>query len=193
MWSGRGPLIQGFLGATAYDTVSRTGSNPVDVEGNSDGLDRLPLLGAGGQWKLGAEGFDYGLDGFLTAQGRSNAAATATGQTSSVPIDVDVLAIDLCAGPFLSQSLGERFRVYGGAGPLLQLAEYEQHRNTVSEHGSGLGLGAYVRGGIDWILPSRTLIGLGARWSDTRTSLSGGLGDLKMEGFQLYLTIGRSF
>jgi hypothetical protein len=190
-WKQWQPLFQGFLGATFYDTVFRTGGNPFDVNGESGGVNQMLMLGGGAQWKVGGESVDYGMEGLLSFEGRKDGAAIASAGTVTVPIEVDLYVIDLYGGPFASTFLSDKLRVYGGAGPMLRYADYEQHRSATGDHGSGLGLGGYVRGGLEWVFPSHTMIGLGARWSDSHIGLSGDLGELHLQGYQVYLTLSR--
>ena len=39
--------MQGFLGVSFYDKVTREGGDAADVDGDSGDLDQLPLIGGG--------------------------------------------------------------------------------------------------------------------------------------------------
>ena len=79
-------------------------------------LDQLPLLGGGGQWKLGGRRVDLGLEGLLGLSGRADAEAFAIGGGgAAVAVDVDLLLIDVYGGPFASMFLGDKLRVYAAA------------------------------------------------------------------------------
>jgi hypothetical protein len=191
-WHEGQSIMQGFIGVTFYDKVKREGGNTADVEGESGGLDQMPLIGGGGQWKLGGNGLDYGIEGFFSFEGRANAAAVAIGGGgAAVAVDVNLFIVDVYGGPFISKFLGDKLRVYAGAGPMFQFASYDQEFSNTYAYGSGFGVGGYVRTGLEMILPSRTMIGLGALWMDTNVDLSGNLGNLDMEGYQIYLTVSR--
>lgn len=188
-WLAREVLLQGFFGFTAFRRVTVDGPS---VDGSDGDLDVLPLIGGGAQWKLGGGRADLGLEGLLSFSGRSEADATAVdGGGTAVDVRVDLLLLELHCGPFASVRLGDELRVYGAAGPLVQLAGYEQSGAGLADSGSGLGLGLYARTGIEFVLASSTMIGLGARWSDTTVDLGGSLGDLEIEGLQVLFTVSR--
>lgn len=192
VWTTGRPLMQGFLGVSFYDEVTREGGGTADVDGDSGDLDELPLIGGGAQFKLGGERLDYGLEAFFSLEGRANAAAFAVGGGGAVvAVDVDLLIVDVYGGPFVSTFLGDKLRAYAGAGPLIQFANYDQDIDSDTDSGSGFGTGWYARTGLELVLPSRTMIGLGVRWSDSTIDLGGDLGDLDIEGLQAVLTVSR--
>ena len=82
-----------------------------------------------------------------------------------------------------------RGAAYAGAGPLLQFANYDQEFGGTSDNGSGFGFGGYARTGLELVLGSGAMVGIGARWSNSTVDLDGGLGDLEIEGTQLMLTV----
>src|SRR5262245_36025268 len=69
------PLMQGFLGVSEYTSIHREGGGSPDVDGDEGNLDEMPILGGGGQWKLGGENIDYGLEALFSFGGRANASA----------------------------------------------------------------------------------------------------------------------
>jgi len=187
-------VLQGFFGVSAFENVEREGGSNPDVDGDDGDLDEMPLLGGGTQYKLGGENLSYGLEGFFSFGGRANAAAfVAGGGGAAVAVDVDMFVFDMYGGPFVSTFLGDSLRLYAGAGPLLEWANYDQDFVGGHDSGSGFGYGTYARVGFEFLLASRTMLGLGARWSDSTVDLSGGLGDLEMDGFQVLLTLSRGF
>lgn len=191
-WQVGQPLMHGFLGVSFFETVEVEDNGGGSIDGDRGDLDQLPLIGGGAQWKFGGERVDYGLEGLLSFSWRGDAEAFVIGGGgAAVAVDVDLLLFELYGGPFASTFLGEKLRLYGGAGPLLQFADYAQSGNGLAEDGSGFGVGWYARTGLELMLPSRTLIGIGTRWSDTSVDLDGGLGDLEVEGLQAVLTVSR--
>ena len=191
-WNVGQSLHQGFLGVTQYTTIDRNGGGTPSVDGDEGNLDTIPIIGGGAQYKMGGEKVDYGLEGLFSFGGRANASAFAAGGGgAAVAVDVDLLVFDFYGGPFVSTFLGDNVRLYAGAGPLLEWAEYDQSDSVGHESGSGFGYGGYARTGIEFVMPSRTLVGFGVRWSNTTVDLGGGLGDLDMEGFQLLFTVSR--
>ncbi|TAH36002.1 MAG: hypothetical protein EYC70_12200 [Planctomycetota bacterium] len=188
-WQVGQALLQGFVGWSAFTDVEVDGGT-TDVDGDSGDLDSIPLIGGGGQFKLGGERLDFGLEGLLSLGGRANATAFAAGGGgAAVAVDVDLLLFELYGGPFASMFLGEKLRVYAAGGPLMQFAEYDQQGGTFDNDGSGFGAGFYARTGLEFVLPSRTLVGFGVRWSDSSVDLSGGLGDLEIQGLEALITV----
>lgn len=190
-WSTGQTLVQGFVGWTSFSEVS-VDSDFGEIDGDRGDMDELPLIGGGGQMKLGGDRIDVGLEGLLSFGGRANAEAFVVGGGgAAVAIDVDLLVFDLFGGPFASLMLGDKLRLYGGAGPLLQFIEYDQSGDGFAEDGSGFGAGWYARTGIELALPSRVLVGIGTRWSDSSVDLGSDLGDLDVEGLEWLITVSR--
>jgi hypothetical protein len=110
-----------------------------------------------------------------------------------VVLDVDVLVLDFFGGPFLSKLLGDRVRIYAGAGPIVHFLEYSQEdeTGTMDDDGSGFGAGVYGRGGIEFLLPSGTLVGFGLRYSEAEVDLGADLGDFELRGVQALITVTR--
>ncbi len=192
-WAIGQPLYQGFFGASLYDHVAVNGSSSGTIDGDEGDLDQLPVLGGGAQWKLAGDRMSLGLEGMFSFSGRADAEAFAFGGGGAVVvIDVDLLLYDFYGGPFVSIDIGDRVRIYGAAGPVMQFADWDQTIDDVYQDGDGFGTGVYTRAGIEFLLPSGTYIGFGARWSDTTVDLSNGLGDLEMEGVQIVFTVTRA-
>jgi hypothetical protein len=180
-WRDGGAMLQGYLGATIYDVERTEGGVTVtadDVE--------IPSIGGGGQWKLGGERIDFGLEGLLGFNWRSGSTAFATGGGGAVvAVDVDMFLFDLYGGPFASMFLGDAARVYVGGGPLMQWVFYDEGPNGDD---SGFGLGYYVRTGLEFGLGGGSLLGAGVRWSDSSVDLGGSLGDVDVDGFLWMIT-----
>ncbi|HEX6885208.1 MAG TPA: hypothetical protein VF530_17675 [Planctomycetota bacterium] len=191
-WNVGQPLMQGFFGASEFERVEVDTDGPGEVDGDRGELDTLPVIGGGAQWKLGGERLDYGLEGLMSFSWRGDAEAFVVGGGgAAVAVDVDVLLFELFGGPFASVFLGEKARLYGAAGPVMQWADYSQSGNGLGDDGSGFGVGWYARTGVELALPSRTWLGFGVRWSDSTIDLGGNLGDLDIEGLQAVLTVSR--
>ncbi len=191
-WQTGEVLMQGFLGVSFFDNVAVDGGSGAEVDGDDGDLDQLPLIGGGGQWKLGGERIDMGAELMFSFSGRADAAAfVVTGGGAAVAIDVDLLIFEIYGGPFVSMDLGEKWRLYGAAGPVLQFADYDQSGNGLSDDGSGFGSGFYARTGLEFAVSPSTLIGFGARWSDTTVDLGGDLGDLEVDGLQAVFTVSK--
>jgi hypothetical protein len=191
-WQTGEVLMQGFLGVSFFENVEVDGASGTDVDGDEGDLDQLPLLGGGGQWKLGGERVDMGAELMFSLSGRADAEAFVVGGSgAAIAIDVDLLIIEIFGGPFVSMDLGEKWRLYGAAGPVLQFADYDQSGNGLSDDGSGFGSGLYARAGLEFAVSPNTLIGFGARWSDTTVDLGGDLGDFEIDGLQAVFTVSK--
>lgn len=193
-WAPGQVLLQGYVGVGYPQgvTFQPDQGNPVEID--ADELDNLPVVGGGGQLKLAGEAFDFGVEGMLGISFRSDLEAfTAGGGGAVVVFDLDLFVLDVFGGPFLSKRLGDRVRLYASAGPLLQFIEYTQEGDDASDDGdgSGYGGGLYARGGIEFLLPSGSLVGFGARYSSTDVDLGGELGDYDYESVQLVVTVSR--
>jgi hypothetical protein len=191
-WQKGEALLQGFFGWTDYSKVSVDDGLGNHVDGDDGDVDSMPFIGGGAQYKLGGERISFGLEGMFSFGGRANAAAVAVGGGGAVvAVDVDLLIFDMYGGPFVSIPLGDKMRVYGATGPLLQWADYDQHGNNFHADGSGFGTGWYARTGFEFDVGSHTYLGFGARWSDSDIDLSGTPHDLKLEGLEYMITVSR--
>jgi len=185
-------VLQGYLGVTLLDEFKRSGGSGPDVDGSD--IDTLPLIGGGAQLKLGGERVDWGVEGMLAFNWRANAVAfTSAGGGGTVAVDVNLLVLELYGGPFASMFLGNDWRAYVSAGPLVQFAHYDQDGAAINDSGSGFGVGTYARTGFEYRWSNDTMVGLGARWFDSRIDLDSGLGNIDLSGGQVYLTLTRGF
>jgi hypothetical protein len=180
-------MAQGYFGWSEYSKVEVDGANHVD--GDRGDMDEMPVIGGGAQYKLGGEKIDYGLEGLFDFGWRSDGTAFVVGGGgAAVAVDTSLFEFELFGGPFANIFLGDKVRVYGGLGPVFQFASYDQDDSIFNASGSGFGYGYYTRTGIEFQLPNRMWIGIGARWADTKVDLSDSAGDLNMEGFQFLIT-----
>lgn len=193
----RGELVlQGFLGANLYQTVERSGGSSPDVDGSDEEASELPVIGGGGQWKLGGERIDFGLEAMFSLSGRANATAFAAGGGgAAIAVDVDMLLFEVYGGPVANLFLGDDARVYVSAGPLMQWADFTQENDSagIDDTGAGFGTGLYARTGIEFRMSEDSMIGLGCRWSESSVDLDNDLGTLDLDGFQVVLTVTEGF
>lgn len=194
-WPVGAPLLQGYFGASLLEGIDRQGGSLPPADGADDDLAQYPILGGGAQWKLGGERVDFGFEGMLGFGWRANATAFAVGGGgAAIALNVDLTVFELYGGPFVSMFLNERLRAYAAAGPVMQWADYSQEGplgQGLDGSGSGFGTGLYARTGLELATSPATLVGLGVRWFDTTVDLSGGLGDLDVDGLQVVLTVSR--
>ncbi|MCY2958907.1 MAG: hypothetical protein NTY35_01985 [Planctomycetota bacterium] len=197
-WSKGQMVMQGFIGASDYQTMEVTGGSAPDVDGSGEDSAQAPVIGGGAQWKLGGSRIDFGLEAMFALSWRSNATAIVVGSGgAAVAVDVDTFLLEIYGGPVANIFLGEsqKSRVYVSAGPLMEWVSYAQGNDVASidDSGSGFGTGWYARTGIEFAIGGGTMVGVGARWSDSTVDLDGGLGDLDLEGFQFALTVTQGF
>ena len=190
-WRKGEAALQGYFGAS-FQTLSTDGGQIANID---DDDISFPTIGGGAQWKLGGDEIDFGAEGLLAFSWRGNVAAVAVGGGgAAVAVDVDLLMFDFYGGPFLSAHLGDRTRIYAGAGPLLRWCLYDQDGNSFSSgNGDGFGFGYYARTGIEFAMSRGTMIGVCGRWTDVEVDLNGRLGDLEMHGVEALLTISQGF
>jgi hypothetical protein len=143
---------------------------------------------------MGGERIDLGLEAGLNFNFRTNGGAfVAGGGGAVVAVDVDLWLMDVYGGFFANTFLGSKWRWYGGVGPLMQFASFQQQGDGIDDSGSGFGLGWYVRTGLEYAVSRSTMIGLGARWSESDIDLSNGLGDIELSGTQVFFSVTRGF
>lgn len=185
-------LMQGYFGALLLETVETSGGNVPPVDGSNDDLAQMPTIGGGAMYKMGGNAIDWGFEGMLAFAGRANASAFYFGGGgAAIAINVDLLIFDLYGGLFVSKFLGDKLRIYGAAGPLMEWANYDQNATNVNDsgNGNGFGFGGYARAGAELVISRGTMVGLAGRWSDATIDLSGGMGDLDLSGTQVVLTV----
>jgi len=192
VWNPGQVLLQGYIGASYLSEfqVSPSGAPPIELD--DDEYEVLPVIGGGAQMKLAGNALDFGIEGFVAFSGRTDLEAFASSGGSAVAVfDVSLLVFEAYGGPFVSRFVGDRMRVFAGAGPLLQWVGYDQEEEASAvedEDAEGFGGGYYVRGGLEFLLPSRKLVGFGARWSESSIDLGQDFGDLDLSGLELFVT-----
>jgi len=190
-WRNGQALLQGYLGVNSIQDLSRRGGTSSDIEAGSGTISQYPVIGGGGQCKLGGNRLDLGLEAMMSLGGRANGGAFVIGGGgAAVAVSLDLLIVDFYGGPFVSVPLGERARLYGAAGPVVQFANYHQSAapGVDAGTGSGFGVGGYARTGIELEISPGSFVGVGARWYDSSVNLSSGFGDLDIEGIEAMLT-----
>lgn len=184
-------LLQGFGGVKYLSDFRLDGDGSGPIELDDDEVEVLPMIGGGAQWKLAGRAFDFGLEGFLSFAGRSDLETfVAGGGGALVAIDVNLLLFEAYGGVFASRFLGERVRLHGGVGPLLSWVSYDPDDDDggSGDDADGSGGGAYARAGLEFLLPSGRLAGLGVRWAESSVDLGQELGDLELGDLELFVS-----
>lgn len=188
-------VTQGMVGASFLTEVERSGGTNPPEGPQPDDLERHPLIAGAFQWPLWGRRIDAGLElgGSLGFQSGGGYVSGGDGELV-VAVDIDMYVFDLYGGPFVSTALGDDVRVWVSAGPLLQFAEYDlEGEADISARSSGFGTGLYARAGVDLVVSKTMMVGVGARWLDTHTSLGGTLGHLDMQGTEVFVTFTSGF
>ncbi|MCF7817217.1 MAG: hypothetical protein K9M54_04985 [Kiritimatiellales bacterium] len=181
--------VQALLGAVQFDNLKfkvSDSTTPEEID-----LSLIPQLG--GAWGTLPKGdrLQYGLEcsfllGFMADKVNyiylGGGGARASISTSMWMFD---LAGGVYANLFLDKS--KKVRLYGGAGPLMVYADYQN--DTAYDDGTtpadntnetAFGVGVYARTGIEFRIYEQGMLGMGARgsWSSVDFSDVGGSSDL---------------
>lgn len=190
-WKRGEVAMQGFVGAGYLDDVTlRQGGTDLEIDAGE--LDNFPVLGGGGQWKLWGERVDIGLEALFSFGWKTNSAAFASGGGGgALAVDVDTLLVDVGGGPFVSVFLGDDFRIYTAAGPLLQFVDYTQEDSAsgIAEGSTGFGAGIYARAGFEFRLPNECFLGLGARHARSDADLGSEFGEFDVDSTQVFVSV----
>lgn len=189
-WGSRTARYQGTIGlAELLDLQQSAGTFFGDAPGDEDLF--VPTIGGGFQWKYSGEAVEWGFEGLLSVGGRGSINAVAADSDTLVEVDVDLVLFDAFGGPFVNVWPTEDLRLYVGAGPLAQYADFRQESEFAEfeAEGSGFGLGWYARVGVELLVSGGTSVGIAARYAESDVDLDGGLGDLELEGIQYLLTV----
>ena len=190
--------VQGLLGVTELHVKSLDiGFGPGQWESSDDAT--MPLIGGAVQRMLGGgEKLHYGLEGGFMFGWMGNVQSVVVGSGAVlVAADNDVFMSEFSGGLAAELMLGDKVRLYGGAGGLLDWAIVDVTFSDpsfgfVSASGSGWGLGVYTRLGFDVLLQSGMRLGFCWRWFDTDLDMGGGIDDLQLDGMQYMLTFTKS-
>jgi hypothetical protein len=188
-------MVQGMVG---FSDLSRDPLHGLDGASDLD-IDRtatLPLLGAAAQYALLGERLQLGLEfgGTMGWDSHRDSVRVDSGRDAVLAVsDDDLFLCDLFVGPSGSLWVGERLRIYGGAGPLLQYAQvdldYEDlDGNELELDGSGFGNGLYGRCGIEILIWPDSWVGFQVRWMESDIDFGSGVRDLDLDTVQFMLS-----
>jgi hypothetical protein len=190
--------VQGLLGVTELHVKTLDiGFGPGQWESSDDAT--MPLIGGAVQRMLGGgENLHYGLEGGFMFGWMGNVQSVVVGSGAVlVAANNDVFMSEFSGGLAAELMLGDKLRLYGGAGGLLDWAIVDVTFSDpsfgfVSASGSGWGLGVYTRLGFDVLLQSGMRLGFCWRWFDTDLDMGAGIDDLELDGMQYMLTFTKS-
>lgn len=192
------PRVTGIVGITEIsaldlDLGSRVGDTTDDASLST------PLIGAQFMYPVRRQRLEWGYEGGFSLgwKNDTNAYVIDTG-TVLVQADNEMFLLDFSGGLYVAKTLGQRVRIYGAAGPLMQFGSVDLDLDQPingddSLDGSGVGLGYYARTGIDIEARPGTSWGLTLRWVDSRFDMGGSLGRMDVEAVQLGLAVTTGF
>jgi len=190
--------VQGLLGVTEL-RIKDVNFDP--GLGTFDSADdaTMPLIGGEMQRVMTGEKLHLGVEGgFLMGwMGNVESVVAGPGGGALVVADNDVFMLEGSAGLYADVMLGDKLRVYGGAGGLVDWAsvnfDYVTATNIyIHDYESGFGFGVYTRLGFDIPMASGMRIGFCWRWFESELDLGGGMNDMEIDGMQYMLTFTRS-
>jgi hypothetical protein len=189
--------MQGLLGVTEIHIKELDiGFGPGQWESSDDAT--MPLIGGAVQRMLGGEKLRFGLEGGFFFGWMGNVETVVIGSGSvAVAADNDIFMTEGFGGVCADFPIGDKLRIYAGAGGLLDWAIVDATYSDpsfgyISASGSGFGWGVYTRAGFDILLQSGMRLGFCWRWFDTDLDMGGGIDDLQLDGMQYMLTFSKS-
>lgn len=160
--------VQALLGAMKFDDLEFEVEEGQDEEAD---LSTIPQLG--GAWATLPKGdrFQYGLEcSFLLGFRVKDLEYLVISSGLRAEVSVSLWTFDLAGGPYASFFLDKekRWRIYGGAGPLMMYADYNSDKDlsddtTDDEDESAFGVGVYGRAGLEFRVYKYGMLGMGVR------------------------------
>jgi len=187
--------LVGVMEVTTFDLSLKPGLGQVV----SDNDITMPMFGAQTQIPIRSGGIEFGFEaGFSFGWKSDREAIQIDDGTFLITSDNQVRIGDLSGGLYVAVPIGERARIYGGAGPVLQWTSVDLEfdsplggNTNVDEN--GFGAGYYARTGVDVDMGQGTLVGLFGRWVDSSADLGGPLDDVELETIQFGLSVTASY
>ena len=190
--------VQGLIGVSFFDEMEFARADPMDPTNTvTSDVSTMPTLGFAGHYRLfgSPRSFEGGLDGsLLFSWMRDSSSVTAVGGGGAViKISINMFITDIGFGMYGSQMLGESFRLYAGAGPLVQFGNgnFDDELTDTSE--SGFGVGWYARVGFEYELKPREFLGIGVRGTNSEIDFGGSVGDIDTDALQVFVTYTMGF
>ena len=201
-------FVQALVGAAQFSeddlTFSETSTTDGTVSSDSD-LSTMPYLGMAFQYPFYGENTQVGLDGsFLFGWRSKDTKARGGSGQIAISIDSSLWLADLSVGLFVKRTFLNRWRTYAAVGPAVVFGEYsedtedEDSRIETNEkndnNNSEFGVGAYARGGFDYLFGPNAYIGVCVRGLKTNIEFDGAPNaSSSLSGVQGFLTFSRHF
>jgi hypothetical protein len=201
-------FVQAMVGAAQFSeedlTFSETSTTDNTVIDDND-LSTMPYLGMTFQYPFHGENTQVGLDGsFLFGWRSKDTKARGGSGQIVVSIDSSLWLADLSIGLFVKHTFFKRWRTYAALGPAIMFGDYSG--DTVEEDSydginekkdnsdSEFGVGAYARGGFDYLFAPNAYVGVCVRGLKTNIAFdSAPEASSSLSGVQGFLTFSRHF
>ena len=200
--------IQGLIGAADFDADRMTFAEP-DPNGSTfstDDLSTMPYLGIAGQFALAGTETHLGIDTSLLFGWRSDDTTVYAGNGKArVKIDSDLWMVDVAIGLYAQTMMGERWRLYAAAGPMMLFGEYSDDTrqdgasvNPLAEtrgssSDSEFGVGGYAKLGLEYRLYDDAFMGVAVRGISTNLEFDRAVEDGGLAGVQGFVTFTRAY
>jgi hypothetical protein len=165
----------------------------------------MPYLGMALQYPFHGEKTQVGLDGSVLFGWHSKDTRVRGGDGQiAISIDSSLWLADLSVGLFVKHTFFNRWRTYLAAGPAVMFGDYsedtdeedpinetnEKNNNSDSE----FGVGAYARGGLDYLFGPNAYVGVCVRGVRTNIAFDNAPdASSSLSGVQGFLTFSRHF
>lgn len=194
-----GTAGQALIGVAAFggDDLAFQAGDGAGTTATVD-ISSMPLIGIAGQMPLTEDRFSGGIEGGVLFGWRGRDSSTTGGNgTAVVRLDVAMTLLDAFFGGFVNVQLGERSRLYLGAGPYMMFGQTDYERwtnngagglgNRVDQTESSFGYGVYGRAGVETRV-ANGLLGVCGRVTQGSLDYDQIANDLDLTGVQGLLT-----
>jgi len=201
--------VQVFIGAAQFNEDQMTFRKAADDDPDTfttNDLSTMPYLGIGGQYAFSGSESHVGLDATLLFGWRShNSSVTAGNGQAYIKLDTELWMIDLAMGLYAQTVLGDHWRVYAAAGPLMLFSGYSENAeeedlevaptktNKDSNTDSEFGIGGYARIGAEYRLQNGSFMGVCVRGVKTNLEFNSTIDEGGLDGLQGFITYSQPF
>jgi hypothetical protein len=178
-------------------------ADEIDLEDVPD-LSDMASIGGVGSHTLAGDNFTIGVEyGGILSGMMDDVDTYANNGNARVTFDTSLFLLDLFVGPQANWWIGDRFRLYGGAGPLLMVgyisADFEEREIEdeldieLNESETVAGFGGYARLGAEFVFRGGSSLGLGVRGFTSSLDFEDTLGEVDINGVQGFITYTAKF
>ena len=200
-------FVQALVGAAQFSEDDLTFAETSAIDGTTSGndLSTMPYVGMTFQHPFGGESTQFGIDGSFLFGWRSDDTKVRAGNGQvAISIDSSLWLADLSVGAYVTHTFSDRWRLYVAAGPAIVFGDYSEDTDEENEQSgdhtkatnseSEFGIGAYVRGGFDYLFAPNAYVGVCVRGLKTNIEFdSAPDASSSLSGAQGFLTFSRFF